>query len=399
MQTQLPAGILATSSGRRADEILRACVHCGFCNATCPTYLLTGDELDGPRGRIYLIKDMLETQAATPIAREHLDRCLTCRACETTCPSGVAYGELAEIGRNFIEARSPRPFSERFVRGALVRVLPSPGWLAFFSRLGGLVRWAMPGYLARAVPRIRSRRAVAVKNHPRRVVVLEGCVQRSTTPEVNAALARVLDAANVKAVRAAGETCCGSLELHLGQEERARATMRANVDALYEAAADAEAIISTASGCGVTVKDYGRLLADDPLYAERARSISQRAFDASEYLARIEAPLHKSADAATVAWHSPCSLQHGQRVKGVVEGLLERGGYRLVRVANPHLCCGSAGTYSVLQHELADELRTQKLAALTAEQPDVIATANVGCQLHLRDGTAVPVRHWLELLG
>lgn len=399
MQTQLPAGILATSSGRRADEILRACVHCGFCNATCPTYLLTGDELDGPRGRIYLIKDMLETQAATPIAREHLDRCLTCRACETTCPSGVAYGELAEIGRNFIEARAPRPFSERFVRGALVRVLPSPGWLAFFSRLGGLVRWAMPGYLARAVPRIRSRRAVAVKNHPRRVVVLEGCVQRSTTPEVNAALARVLDAANVKAVRAAGETCCGSLELHLGQEERARATMRANVDALYEAAADAEAIISTASGCGVTVKDYGRLLADDPLYAERARSISQRAFDASEYLARIEAPVLKSADAATVAWHSPCTLQHGQRVKGVVEGLLERAGYRLVRVANPHLCCGSAGTYSVLQHELADELRTQKLAALTAEQPDVIATANVGCQLHLRDGTAVPVRHWLELLG
>jgi glycolate oxidase iron-sulfur subunit len=280
-----------------------------------------------------------------------------------------------------------------------VRVLPSPGWLAFFSRLGGLVRWAMPGYLARAVPRIRSRRAVAVKNHPRRVVVLEGCVQRSTTPEVNAALARVLDAANVKAVRAAGETCCGSLELHLGQEERARATMRANVDALYEAAADAEAIISTASGCGVTVKDYGRLLADDPLYAERARSISQRAFDASEYLARIEAPVLKSADAATVAWHSPCTLQHGQRVKGVVEGLLERAGYRLVRVANPHLCCGSAGTYSVLQHELADELRTQKLAALTAEQPDVIATANVGCQLHLRDGTAVPVRHWLELLG
>ena len=182
MQTQLPAAILATSSGRRADEILRACVHCGFCNATCPTYLLTGDELDGPRGRIYLIKDMLEAQAPTPIAREHLDRCLTCRACETTCPSGVAYGELAEIGRNFVEAQAPRPFAERFVRGALVRVLPSPGRLAFFARLGRLVRWAMPDYLARAVPRIRSRRAVAVKNHPRRVVVLEGCVQRSTTP-------------------------------------------------------------------------------------------------------------------------------------------------------------------------------------------------------------------------
>ncbi len=399
MQTQLPATILATASGRRADEILRACVHCGFCNATCPTYLLTGDELDGPRGRIYLIKDMLEADAPTPVAREHLDRCLTCRACETTCPSGVAYGELAEIGRNFIEAREPRGFAERFVRGWLVRVLPVPGRLAFFARLGRLFRWALPDYLARAVPRIRSRRAVAVRNHPRRVVVLEGCVQRSTTPEVNAALARVLDAADVKAIRAAGEGCCGSLELHLGQEERALATIRANVDALYLAAADAEAIISTASGCGVTVKDYGRLLADDPLYAERARWISERTFDASEYLARIDAPLKMSESIDTVAWHPPCTLQHGQRVKGVVEGLLQRAGYRLVPVANSHLCCGSAGTYAVLQHAMADELRAQKLAALTAEHPDVIATANVGCQLHLRDGTAIPVRHWLELLG
>jgi glycolate oxidase iron-sulfur subunit len=361
--------------------------------------LLTGDELDGPRGRIYLIKDMLEADAPTPIAREHLDRCLTCRSCETTCPSGVAYGELAEIGRNFIEAREPREFSERFVRGWLVRVLPVPGRLALFARLGRLVRWAMPDYLARAVPRIRPRRAVAVKNHPRRVVVLEGCVQRSTTPEVNAALARVLDAADVKVVRAAGEGCCGSLELHLGQEQRAHATMRANVDALFEAAADTEAIISTASGCGVTVKDYGRLLADDPLYADRARSISERTLDASEYLARIDAPLTKSGTATTVAWHPPCTLQHGQRVKGVVEDLLQRAGYKLVPVANAHLCCGSAGTYSVLQHQLADELRAQKLAALTAAQPDVIATANVGCQLHLRDGAAVPVRHWLELLG
>lgn len=399
MQTQLPAAILATSSGRRADEILRTCVHCGFCNATCPTYLLTGDELDGPRGRIYLIKDMLEAQAPTPTAREHLDRCLTCRACETTCPSGVAYGELAEIGRNFLEARAPRPVTERVVREWLVRVLPVPGRLALFARLGHFVRWAMPDYLARAVPRMRPQSAVATRNHPRHVVVLEGCVQRSTTPEVNAALTRVLDAADVKVIHAAGEVCCGSLELHLGQEERARARIRANVEALYEAAADAEAIISTASGCGVTVKDYGRLLADDPVFADRARSISQRTVDASEYLARIDAPLRKGETAITVAWHPPCTLQHGQRVKGVVEGLLQRAGYQLVPVANSHLCCGSAGTYSVLQHRFADVLRAQKLEALTAAQPDVIATANVGCQLHLRDGTAVPVRHWLELLG
>ena len=399
MQTQLPATVLATASGRRADEILRACVHCGFCNATCPTYLLSGDELDGPRGRIYLIKDMLEADAPTPVARLHLDRCLTCRACETTCPSGVAYGELAEIGRNFIEARAPRGFAERFVRGWLVRVLPVPNRLVFFARLGRLFRWSLPNYLARAVPRIRTVRAVAVKNHPRRVVVLDGCVQRAATPEVNAALARVLDAADVKAIRASGEGCCGSLELHLGQEARAHATMRANVDALYAAAAGAEAIVSTASGCGVTVKDYGRLLADDPLYAERARWISQHTFDAAEYLVRIDANVSKGDAATTVAWHPPCTMQHGQRINGVVEGLLRRAGYQLVPVANQHLCCGSAGTYSVLQHALADELRVQKLASLTAAKPDVIATANVGCQLHLRDGADVPVRHWLELLG
>lgn len=399
MQTQLPANVLASAHGRRADEILRACVHCGFCNATCPTYLLTGDELDGPRGRIYLIKDMLEADAPTPVAREHLDRCLTCRACETTCPSGVAYGELAEIGRNFLEEHAPRGLTERFVRGWLVRVLPAPRRLAFFARLGRLFRWMLPDYLGRAVPRIRTARTVPVKNHSRRVVVLEGCVQRSTTPEVNAALARVLDASDVKTIRASGEGCCGSLELHLGQEARALTRIRANVDALYSAATGAEAIVSTASGCGVTVKDYGRLLANDPLYAERAQWISQHTFDAAEYLERIEATVSKGDAATTVAWHPPCTLQHGQKVKGVVEALLQRAGYRLVPVANQHLCCGSAGTYSVLQHTLADELRQRKLDALTSAKPDVIATANVGCQLHLRDGTDVPVRHWLELLG
>jgi len=398
MQTQLPATVLATASGRRADAILRACVHCGFCNATCPTYLLTGDELDGPRGRIYLVKEMLEADAPSIVAREHLDRCLTCRACETTCPSGVAYGELAEIGRNFIEARVPRGVVDRVVRRWLVLVLSVPARLAFFARLARGVKWMLPDYLARAVPRIKPQVAVAVKNHSRRVIVLDGCAQRATTPEVNAALARVLDAADIKVVRASGEGCCGSLALHLGQEARAHVAMRANVDALYAAANGAEAIISTASGCGVTVKDYGRLLADDPAYAERARWISDHTSDAAEYLAGINAPLTKRNAATTVAWHPPCTLQHGQRVRGVVESLLQRAGYQLVPVADAHLCCGSAGTYSVLQPDLADALRLRKLAALTAAQPDVIVTANVGCQLHLRDGTDVAVRHWLELV-
>jgi glycolate oxidase iron-sulfur subunit len=399
VQTQLATAILATSSGRRADEILRACVHCGFCNATCPTYLLTGDELDGPRGRIYLVKQMLENDAPSVVAREHLDRCLTCRACETTCPSGVAYGELAEIGRNFIEARSKRPLLSRGIRELFVRMLPAPRQLAFWSRLGGLFRWALPDYLARAIPRIRRGETVAVKNHARRVVVLDGCVQRATTPEVNEALAAVLDRADVKVVRLNGEGCCGSLALHLGQHDRALAAARANVELVYAAAAGTEAIISSASGCGVTIKDYGRLLAEDGDYAERARWVSQHSCDAAEYLTRIDAPVSKRERAVRVAWHPPCTLQHGQRITGVVEALLERAGYELVPVADRHLCCGSAGTYSVLQHELGDELRRRKLAALSAAAPDVIATANVGCQLHLRDGSAIPVRHWLELLA
>jgi glycolate oxidase iron-sulfur subunit len=284
------------------------------------------------------------------------------------------------------------------VRRWLVLVLSVPARLAFFARLARGVKWMLPDYLARAVPRIKPQVAVAVKNHSRRVIVLDGCAQRATTPEVNAALARVLDAADIKVVRASGEGCCGSLALHLGQEARAHVAMRANVDALYAAANGAEAIISTASGCGVTVKDYGRLLADDPAYAERARWISDHTSDAAEYLAGINAPLTKRNAATTVAWHPPCTLQHGQRVRGVVESLLQRAGYQLVPVADAHLCCGSAGTYSVLQPDLADALRLRKLAALTAAQPDVIVTANVGCQLHLRDGTDVAVRHWLELV-
>ena len=284
-------------------------------------------------------------------------------------------------------------------RDALVRVLPSPERLAFFARLGRAFRWMLPGYLARAVPRIVVRRPAALKNHARRVVVLDGCAQRVTTPEVNAALARILDAADVKVVRVGDESCCGSLALHLGQAERARAAMRANVDALYAAAAGAEAIVSTASGCGVTVKEYGRLLADDPLYAERARWVAEHTCDASEYLDRIGAKLSRRNPATTVAWHPPCTLQHGQRVNGIVEGLLRRAGYQLAPVADAHLCCGSAGTYSVLQPALAEDLRRRKLTALTAAGADVIATANVGCQLHLRDGAEIPVRHWLELVG
>ena len=398
MQTNLAPDVLATESGRRADEILRACVHCGFCNATCPTYSMLGDELDGPRGRIYLVKEMLEAGTPSLAARDHLDRCLTCRACETTCPSGVAFGELAEIGREFIESGLPRGRWETFLRAWILRVVPNPKALRVWASLGRPFRWLMPSHIAAAVPAPKRTKRRAARDLPRRVVLLEGCVQRVATPGVNAALARLLDLAGVATVTVDDEGCCGALPLHLGDMERARAAMWANVDALAHALTGAEAIVSTASGCGVTVKDYGRLLAGDPLYAVRAARVAEVTRDAGEYLAAIGFEPKAKAGIRRVAWHPPCTLQHGQRSDSAVESLLEAAGYELVPVRDRHLCCGSAGTYSVLQPALARELKSRKLEALTEHAPDVIATANVGCELFLARDAKIPVRHWLELI-
>ena len=403
MLTRLAPEVLATDSGRRADEILRTCVHCGFCNATCPTYALLGNELDGPRGRIYLVKEMLEANEPSATARLHLDRCLTCRACETTCPSGVAYGELVEIGREFVEERSrdteaERPFAERIQREWLFRVIPNPSALRLWSRLGRAFRRLLPRHLAASVPTPRPREPVVAIESARRVIVLQGCVQQVATPGVNAALAKLLARVNVAVTFAPAEGCCGALPLHLGAGERARSMIAANVDALADAADGAEAIVSTASGCGVTVKDYGRLLANDPLYAARARTVSDITRDVGEYLLEIGFVPRAVAGVRRLAWHAPCTLQHGQRRADAVETLLQRAGYELLPVRDKHLCCGSAGTYSVLQPELASMLEVRKLQALEENAPDVIATANVGCELHLKKRATVPVRHWLELI-
>jgi len=397
MQTSLPVRLLETPVGKRADEILRACVHCGFCNATCPTYQLTGDELDGPRGRIYLIKDMLEQETATPVARRHLDRCLTCRACETTCPSGVAYGELAEIGRDYVEERTTRGPIDRLMRAWLVAVVPERARFRRWVRLGNRFRPLLPRRLREAVPVPRSTQTWPCKPSSRRVLVLEGCVQSVATPEVNQTLAGVLASLGIEAVRADHEGCCGGLALHLAATASARRHMEENVAALYAAAQGTEAIVSSASGCGVTVKDYGRLLGDSPL-AEQARWVARHTRDAAEYLFDAGVALPPADAPRRVAVQVPCSLQHGQRVRGLVEALLERVGHTLVAVADGHLCCGSAGTYSVLQAGMSEALRTRKLDALLAESPDVIATANIGCGLHLGAASPVPVRHWLELL-
>ena len=416
MQTNLPPEFIATSRGQRADEIVRSCVHCGFCNATCPTYQISGDELDGPRGRIYLIKELLEEGTNKARATQHLDRCLTCRACETTCPSGVASGELAEIARE--ELGPTRPGVTGLMRVFLQWLIPNHRILRTMSYVGRYFKWLLPKPLASQVPSQISKTLSSQPSqsaHARKILLLQGCAQQVTTGDVNKSLVSLLDAHGIGVVTAPEEDCCGSLDLHLGDSAKANAAIRRNVDALLpllqgrreggvdaaegaEGAEGVECIISTASGCGVTVKDYARILADDPKYADRAKVLSAKTYDISEYLSQANLPLTAKQPGQAIAWHPPCSLQHGQKITGVVESLLENAGYTLVPVADSHLCCGSAGTYSVLQYERGEALKKLKLDSLLAADPQVIVTANVGCQSHLATGTSHPVLHWIEML-
>jgi glycolate oxidase iron-sulfur subunit len=400
MQTRLSPELLDTVTGREADAILRSCVHCGFCTATCPTYQLLGDELDGPRGRIYLIKQMLEGQ---PVGREtqlHLDRCLTCRACETTCPSGVRYGRLADIGRGIVEQRVERPLSERLFRRALRTVIPHAARFGTLRRIGQALRPLLPASLRAKIPARQAAGDWPAARHARRMLVLGGCAQSSTTPRTNAAAARVLDRLGISLLVAPAAGCCGALSQHLSAEQEARAFMRRNIDAWWpHIEQGVEAIVMTASGCGVMVKDYGELLKDDPDYADKAARVSALTRDLGEVLAAENLdPLQGLGKERRIAFHAPCTLQHGQKLPGLLEGLLAGLGFELTEVRDSHLCCGSAGSYSVLQPELSLRLRDHKLAALQEQRPDLIATANVGCQLHLTTASGVPVVHWIELL-
>lgn len=407
MQTHLADFIKDTPQGREADAILRTCVHCGFCTATCPTYQLLGDELDGPRGRIYLIKQMLEGAAVTEKTQLHLDRCLTCRSCETTCPSGVQYGRLVDIGRELVERRVPRPAGARLLRWLLREVLPRPWLFAPALKLGQVFRPFLPSALGAKVPANRSERGIWPRNnHPRKMLVLAGCVQPTLAPDINAATARVLDRLGISLIEAPEAGCCGALRFHLNDHEAGRDDARRNIDAWWPyLERDAEAIVMTASGCGVMVEDYAHLLQDDAQYAEKAARISLLTRDISEVIAAEKERLLPLLQAARptvqtkVAFHSPCTLQHGQKIRGVVEDLLQAAGFELAPVADSHLCCGSAGTYSILQPELSLQLRENKLLALRAGMPDRIATANIGCLSHLQGGTQVPVRHWIELIA
>ncbi len=400
MQTSLADFIKDTPSGREADAILRACVHCGFCNATCPTYQLLSDELDGPRGRIYLIKQALEGRSVTRKTQTHLDRCLTCRACETTCPSGVRYGQLLDIGREIIEHRVTRPYFERIARWMLRSVVPYPARFTPLLRLGQVLRPVLPQAVKRSIPRYIKRPAWPETKHKRTMLILDGCVQPAIAPPINAATARVLDKLGINVRVAPGSGCCGALSQHLSAPDEALNFMRRNIDAWWPyIAAGAEAIITTASGCGVLVKDYGRLLRADNTYAEKAARVSELAKDLSEILARENLAAFKPAvSRGKIAFHSPCTLQHGQKLNGTVETIISKLGFILTPVPDAHLCCGSAGTYSILQKDLSQRLLKNKLHALQSGSPDIIATANIGCLTHLQTQSAVPVRHWIELL-
>jgi len=404
MKTNLAQFIKDTPEGQEANSILRACVHCGFCTATCPTYQLLGDELDGPRGRIYLMKEVLEGREVSAKTQLHLDRCLTCRACETTCPSGVKYGRLVDIGRNIVEKRVGRSATEALKRKALRAILPNPALFNPLLKLGQLTRPLLPEGIRRKVPAPVKAGNWPAPRHARRMLVLQGCVQPGIAPGINPALARVLDRIGISLIASEQAGCCGAVSYHLNAQEEGLDYMRRNIDAWWpHVEQGVEAIVMTASGCGVLVKEYGHLLAHDPKYADKAKRISALTRDASEVLsAEREALAPRLTPPASrltrVAFHSPCTLQHGQQIRGLAESLLTAAGYALTGVPDAHLCCGSAGTYSILQSALSQQLLTNKVAALQSGQPNAIATANIGCLAHIQSGTTLPVRHWVELL-
>jgi glycolate oxidase iron-sulfur subunit len=401
MQTALTDSIRHTPQGIEADAVLRTCVHCGMCNATCPTYQLLGDELDGPRGRIYLIKQMLEGATVTHRTLTHLDRCLTCRNCETTCPSGVQYHKLLDIGRDIAEQRIKRTRLDRFTRWMLRAIIPYPARFTPLLRMGQLFRPLLPSFLKRSVPRRQLASPWPKTEHARQMLVLEGCAQPAIAPNINAATARVLDRLGIRLVAVSGAGCCGAASHHTSGVEQGLDFARRNIDAWWpHLESGAEAIVMTASGCGSHVKDYVHLLENDPAYAAKARRVSDLTKDISEIL--MNEDLSKLGSGAKpgpkVAFHSPCSLQHGQKLNGVVEKILRQAGITLTPVPDAHLCCGSAGTYSILNKNLSQQLLGNKVTALESGGPDTIVTANIGCLAHIQSGTTLPVRHWIEVL-
>ena len=416
MQTNLADWIKDTPEGIEADAILRKCVHCGFCLATCPTYQLTGDELDSPRGRIYLMKEVLEGNAVTAKTQFHLDRCMTCRACETTCPSGVQYGRLADIGRDVVEKKVPRGLMDQLTRTVLKNTLPRTTLFSVGLGMGRMVKALLPEALSKYVTSRRDEGSWPAAVHARKMLVLDGCVQPAMAPSINFATARVLDKLGVSLIRVDKAGCCGAIPHHLNDAHEAHAFVKRNIDAWWPAVeAGIEAIVVTASGCGTMVAEYGHLLRNDSAYAAKAARVSALYRDVSQVIEQERSalsillkskaevvPVDAELTKPKLAFHSPCSLQHGLKIRGVVEGLMRDAGFELTHVPDGHLCCGSAGTYSILQAEMSQQLLTNKVKALESGVPDVIATANIGCMSHIESGlhnsSKTPILHWIELL-
>ncbi|MFT4608326.1 MAG: glycolate oxidase iron-sulfur subunit [Chitinophagales bacterium] len=401
MQTNLSPRFKEGKSAETIESILRSCVHCGFCNATCPTYQLRGDELDGPRGRIYQMKQYFEGESANREIQLHLDRCLTCRSCETTCPSGVNYSRLLEIGREAIEHDLPRSASQRGLRWAITWFLNS-GWIFKSAiRIAHNCRWLLPTDLSQSIPQAKPKIAEVIGQHERQVLMLSGCVQPALAPNTNAAAKQLLHRLGLSVIEIDQNTCCGAVGMHTSQIEQGKAQARRLIDAWWpKIESGVEAIVFTASGCGVSIKDYGTIFKDEIGYAEKGQAISDLALDLSQLVAREIKSQNITIDSPKrVAFHSPCTMQHGLGLKGLVETLLTNAGYHVCQVADPHLCCGSAGTYSILQPQISKQLQVDKQTALTVDSPEVIATANIGCQLQIGQGSKVPVVHWIELLN
>ncbi|MGR9101421.1 MAG: glycolate oxidase subunit GlcF [Gammaproteobacteria bacterium] len=401
MQTKLSDFAKSLPERNEIESILRACVHCGFCNATCPTYQLLGDEADGPRGRIYLIKAALEGSPVSGRTLLHLDRCLSCRSCETTCPSGVRYGRLLDLGRQAIEPFSRRSVPDRIRRRLIRAVFPFPERAAFLLHAAGLLKPFLPKRLRRKlIERRPPRLEWPPPRHRRKMLVLSGCVQPILAPSINASAAAVLDRLGISLLKAPGEGCCGAISHHLSAGEETKNFVKRNIDAWWpHVEAGAEALVMTASGCGVMVKEYGELLRGEAAYAEKAARISEMTRDIAEILYHENLDVLRRDTGRKVAFHCPCTLQHGQKLSGMVESILTEAGYELLPVADAHLCCGSAGVYSLLQPALSERLLAAKIIALESSCPDVIATANIGCMAHLQTGTAVKAVHWIELLA
>ena len=400
MQTNLAGFVQNRPEARELESILRDCVHCGFCLANCPTYQLLGNELDSPRGRIYLLKQVLEGGQPSRLTQQHLDRCLTCRACETSCPSGVRYGRLLDIGRDIVESKVSRPWSEQVKRWFISKLFPYPQRFSRVMQIARRVRPILPSALKRKISLLQQEDlSWPEPRHKRKVLLLSGCVQPVLAPTIDVATAKVLDKLGISLIKVEMSNCCGALNYHLSEHQQALAFARQNIDACWPyLEKGVEALLMTASGCGVMIKAYQELLQFDHEYAQKAATVSELAKDLSEILQQENLSLFSRTHAQKIAFQAPCTLQHGQQITGVVEMILHKAGYHLTKVANTHICCGSAGVYSLLQPELSGQLLNNKLAVLQAEKPDIIATANIGCLTHLQSKSAIKVVHWVELL-